>query len=296
MATIWDLDRRRLRVAFIATAPSGARPVNSARCCGSRSTRRARNIAWPRRCEARTHGSARGQEHRPSSATTQGHSCRGELVVRTAEFKDLLRVSELLVASFEVVSPMFSGFVRAYFFRIAVLEYYIGILLRQLFQTHQRKVLVAEWREAQTTLAGTIELTTIDEDDAVLSYPFPLAEAFRSPLEPGFSSGPVDASRESGQKKSKRHDQKLPYMQNLAVDATVRRGGVGRALVQACEEIAQSQGHAALYLHYLETAETPGRFWTSLGYQSLARDNFTVPILRKLFGLEVRRFAGKRMR
>lgn len=77
------------------------------------------------------------------------------------------------------------------------------------------------------------------------------------------------------------HPELSPWLASLYVTPEMRLIGVGKAMVEATEEIARQQGHEELYLY---TAET--RYYERMGWQKLEElqdENAGMWILKKRF-------------
>lgn len=72
-----------------------------------------------------------------------------------------------------------------------------------------------------------------------------------------------------------------PHMSNLAVARSARRAGLGRALVQACEEVALGWGCDEQTLFVDCENEAATRLYTSLGYRVVSALPAEKPVPRK---------------
>lgn len=63
-----------------------------------------------------------------------------------------------------------------------------------------------------------------------------------------------------------------PYLANLSVRPGARRQGIGRALVQACEEMVQKWGYDELILQVEDANEDARRLYRQLGFEDLYTD------------------------
>jgi len=62
------------------------------------------------------------------------------------------------------------------------------------------------------------------------------------------------------------HDGRRGYLQHLAVDATYRRSGIGRQLVQHCLAKLQQLGIEKVHLDVLVDNKAAQQFWQHLGW------------------------------
>eukprot|EP00882_Tetradesmus_deserticola_P030220 GHRQ01033915.1.p1 GENE.GHRQ01033915.1~~GHRQ01033915.1.p1 ORF type:complete len:235 (+),score=67.45 GHRQ01033915.1:78-782(+) len=73
-----------------------------------------------------------------------------------------------------------------------------------------------------------------------------------------------------------------PYLSNMAVDPKVRRQGIGRAMLEACDAAAQDRGQDTVWLHVRQADAAALQLYTSYGYVEVGRDPAAVP---GVFGL-----------
>ncbi|EFJ44376.1 hypothetical protein VOLCADRAFT_118746 [Volvox carteri f. nagariensis] len=64
------------------------------------------------------------------------------------------------------------------------------------------------------------------------------------------------------------------YVSNMAVDPRVRRRGVARALLTACEELVWTAGRREVWLHVREVDAAARTLYDSAGYVAAAKDSW----------------------
>lgn len=150
-----------------------------------------------------------------------------KLIVRRADFEDLLSLAEILTNSFHEFSGFFDWLYP--FFRLGIYE---DLRLRLGNSSPYYNCLVATITNNQTEeIIGTAEVS------------------LRSP------SLWYDARTQ------------YPYIANLAVKNEYRRKGVARHLLSECEQIAQAWGYNHIYLHVLDNNYKAKQLYFGSGYQ-----------------------------
>jgi ribosomal protein S18 acetylase RimI-like enzyme len=66
------------------------------------------------------------------------------------------------------------------------------------------------------------------------------------------------------------HDGRRGYLQHLAVEPSMRRQGIGTALVQRCLDALRELGIEKSHVEVLAGNEVAHRYWTTLGWQKRA--------------------------
>lgn len=81
-------------------------------------------------------------------------------------------------------------------------------------------------------------------------------------------------------KEQQEDDEQIPYIYNLAVLPFARRRGIGRSLLQKCEEIVREEWkYGKIGLHSIVGNEVAERLYQSLGYTKKGCDPFWVTFL-----------------
>eukprot|EP00871_Galdieria_phlegrea_P001194 jgi/Galph1/2075/GphlegSOOS_G746.1 len=129
---------------------------------------------------------------------------------------------------------------------LLMFETLLGLILLFNRKTPQDKEEVLAAEDSQTgTLLGVVQLSTISQG----------SEVFRLQSQP---TPPL---------------YKIPYIYNLAVLPQVRRRGIGRSLLEKCEQIVREEWKdSRVGLHSLVGNEGAERLYKSLGYSIKGTD------------------------
>ena len=83
-----------------------------------------------------------------------------------------------------------------------------------------------------------------------------------------------------------------PYISNLAVKDSFRRQGIGKKLLQQCEQIVWNWGYRETRLHVLEKNNSARQLYVSCGYKTLGTE---FDINELIFHNSRRLFLGKKL-
>ncbi len=193
------------------------------------------------------------QERYPDQLPTQDSDFPWELTVRSAQFRDLKSLADILTTSFHSSEGWLTGWLYPF------LSFGIYEDLRSRFRgasPHYHcftAILVP--RRCALALAKPSQGT---EREGIASIPTSTGqqEEITGTVEIALRSLPSGG-----------HSHQYPYISNLAVSPNFRRRGIARQLLLSCEPIALEWGFKEIYLHVLENNDQAKQLYWSLGYR-----------------------------
>ncbi|MCW6034988.1 GNAT family N-acetyltransferase [Spirulina subsalsa FACHB-351] len=179
------------------------------------------------------------RERYPEKSLTQDSDPPWELTVRSAQFRDLKSLADILTTSFHSSEGWLTGWLYPF------LSFGIYEDLRSRFR-------------GASPHYHCFTAILVPGCSAIASNPTPtgLQEEITGTVEIALRSLPSGGN-----------SPQYPYISNLAVSPNFRRRGIGRQLLLSCEPIALEWGFKEIYLHVLENNDQAKQLYWSLGYR-----------------------------